>query len=68
MDVNDLKSLNAEVKKRMAGALEHLRHELAFHQIGRLGVAGIAPGRHPMLSQAAWDGFANGIEPVPYSM
>ena len=35
MEVNDLKSLNAEVKKRMTGAIEHLRHELAGVRTGR---------------------------------
>ena len=35
MDINDLKSLNADVKKRMTGAIEHLRHELAGVRTGR---------------------------------
>ncbi len=35
MDVNDLKSLSLEVKKRMAGVLDHLRHELAGVRTGR---------------------------------
>ena len=29
MDVNDLKGLFAEVNKRMNGAMDHVRHELA---------------------------------------
>jgi hypothetical protein len=36
MDVNDLKSLNAEVKKRMDSAIEHARRELA-------GLRAVAP-------------------------
>src|SRR5512133_468173 len=43
MDVNDLKSLNAEVKKRMAGALEHLRHELAGVRTGRASTGILDP-------------------------
>ena len=39
MDVNDLKSLYAEVKKRMDGAIEHLRHELAGVRTGRASVS-----------------------------
>ena len=35
MDVNDLKSLFAEVNKRMDVALEHLRHELGGVRTGR---------------------------------
>jgi ribosome recycling factor len=35
MDVIDLKTLNAEVKKRMTVALDHLRHELAGVRTGR---------------------------------
>jgi ribosome recycling factor len=35
MDVNDLKSLNAEVKKRMDGTIEHVRKELAGLRTGR---------------------------------
>src|SRR5436190_3570332 len=38
MDVNDLKSLFAEVNKRMAAALEHVRHELAGVRTGRASV------------------------------
>jgi ribosome recycling factor len=35
MDVNDLKGLFAEVKTRMDGGLEHLRHEIANVRTGR---------------------------------
>src|SRR5512147_1298505 len=35
MDVNDLKSLNAEVKKRMSVAIDHFRHELQGVRTGR---------------------------------
>ena len=35
MDVNDLKSLNAELKKKMDSVIEHLRHELAGVRTGR---------------------------------
>ena len=35
MDVTDLKGLHAEVKKRMDGAIEHVRHELAGVRTGR---------------------------------
>ena len=38
MDVQDLKGLNAEVKKRMDGAIEHLRRELAGLRSGRASV------------------------------
>jgi ribosome recycling factor len=38
MDVNDLKSLNGEVKKRMDGAIEHARRELAGLRGGRASV------------------------------
>jgi ribosome recycling factor len=38
MDVNDLKSLYAEVNKRMSTALEHVRHELAGVRTGRASV------------------------------
>jgi ribosome recycling factor len=38
MDVNDLKSLYAEVNKRMNIALEHLKHELAGVRTGRASV------------------------------
>jgi ribosome recycling factor len=43
MDVNDLKSLNAEVKKRMAVAIEHLRHELAGVRTGRASTGILDP-------------------------
>src|SRR3990170_1892446 len=39
MDVNDLKSLYAEVSKRMNVALEHVKHELAGVRTGRASVA-----------------------------
>src|SRR5918912_3169778 len=38
MDVNDLKSLYAEVNKRMNTAVEHVRHELAGVRTGRASV------------------------------
>jgi ribosome recycling factor len=38
MDVNDLKSLNAEVSKRMDAALEHVKHELGGVRTGRAAV------------------------------
>src|SRR5216683_1570293 len=38
MDVTDLKSLYAEVNKRMSTALEHVRHELAGVRTGRASV------------------------------
>jgi ribosome recycling factor len=38
MDVNDLKSLFAEVSKRMNIALEHVKHELAGVRTGRASV------------------------------
>ena len=43
MDVQDLKSLNAEVKKRMDGAIEHLRRELAGLRSGRASVTLLDP-------------------------
>ena len=39
MDVNDLKSLYAEVNKRMGVALEHVKHELAGVRTGRASVS-----------------------------
>ena len=39
MDVNDLKSLYAEVTKRMQTALDHVRHELAGVRTGRASVS-----------------------------
>lgn len=38
MDVTDLKSLNAEVKKRMDGHIEHVRRELTGVRTGRASV------------------------------
>jgi ribosome recycling factor len=38
MDVNDIKSLHAEVNKRMHAAIEHVRHELAGVRSGRASV------------------------------
>lgn len=43
MDVQDLKGLNAEVKKRMDGAIEHLRRELAGLRSGRASVTILDP-------------------------
>ena len=43
MDVNDLKTLNAEVKKRMAGAIDHLRHELGGVRTGRASTGILDP-------------------------
>lgn len=43
MDVNDLKSLNVEVKKRMTAAIEHLRHELAGVRTGRASTGILDP-------------------------
>ncbi len=43
MDVNDLKSLYAEVNKRMTAAIDHLRHELQGVRTGRASV-GILDG------------------------
>jgi ribosome recycling factor len=45
MDVIDLKSLHAEVNKRMAAALEHVKHELAGVRTGRASVT-ILDGVH----------------------
>ena len=39
MDVNDLKGLFAEATKRMAGALDHVKHELGGVCTGRASVA-----------------------------
>src|SRR5580765_495966 len=39
MDVDDLKGLFAEANKRMATALEHVRHELSGVRTGRASVA-----------------------------
>jgi len=38
MDVIDLKSLNADLKKRMDHVIEHLRHELAGVRTGRASI------------------------------
>ena len=43
MDVNDLKGLSAEVKKRMDGAIEHVRKELAGLRSGRASVTLLDP-------------------------
>jgi ribosome recycling factor len=38
MDVNDLKALFAEVNKRMAAALDHVKHELGGVRTGRASI------------------------------
>ena len=38
MDVNDLRGLFAEVNKRMAAALEHVKHELGGVRTGRASI------------------------------
>jgi len=43
MDVQDLKGLNAEVKKRMDSAIEHLRRELGGLRSGRASVSLLDP-------------------------
>lgn len=43
MDVNDIKGLNAEVKKRMDSAIEHTRKELAGLRSGRATVSLLDP-------------------------
>jgi len=43
MDVKDLKSLSAEVKKRMDASLEHVRRELAGVRTGRVSVTILDP-------------------------
>jgi ribosome recycling factor len=43
MDVQDLKGLNAEVKKRMDGAIDHLRRELGGLRSGRASVSLLDP-------------------------
>jgi ribosome recycling factor len=45
MDVNDLKSLYAEVNKRMKAALDHLQHEYGGVRTGRASVT-ILDGVH----------------------
>lgn len=43
MDVNDIKGLNAEVKKRMDSAIEHARKELSGLRSGRATVSLLDP-------------------------
>src|SRR5580765_6046017 len=43
MDVNDIKGLNAEVKKRMDGAIEHLRKEMGGLRSGRASTSLLDP-------------------------
>jgi ribosome recycling factor len=43
MDVTDIKGLNAEVKKRMDGAIEHVRKELSGLRSGRASVSILDP-------------------------
>jgi len=43
MDVNDLKGLNAEVKKRMDSTIEHVRKELSGLRSGRASVSLLDP-------------------------
>jgi ribosome recycling factor len=43
MDVNDLKGLNAEIKKRMDGAIDHVRRELGGLRTGRATVSLLDP-------------------------
>jgi ribosome recycling factor len=43
MDVNDLKSLNAEARKRMTAAIDHLRHELSGVRTGRASTGILDP-------------------------
>jgi len=43
MDVTDLRGLHAEVKKRMDGAIDHLRHELGGVRTGRASIAILDP-------------------------
>jgi ribosome recycling factor len=43
MDVNDLKGLNAEVKRRMDGAIEHVRKELSGLRSGRASISLLDP-------------------------
>ncbi len=43
MDVTDLKGLSAEVKRRMDGAIEHVRRELAGLRSGRASVSLLDP-------------------------
>jgi len=43
MDVSDIKGLNVEVKKRMDGAIEHVRKELGGLRSGRASVSILDP-------------------------
>ena len=43
MDVIDLKSLYADLKKRMDGVIDHLRHELAGVRTGRASITVLDP-------------------------
>jgi ribosome recycling factor len=43
MDANDIKGLNVEVKKRMDGAIEHVRKELSGLRSGRASVSILDP-------------------------
>jgi ribosome recycling factor len=43
MDVNDIKSLNAEIKTRMDTALEHVRREMAGLRTGRASITLLDP-------------------------
>jgi ribosome recycling factor len=43
MEVNDIKGLNAEVKQRMDGAIEHVRKELSGLRSGRASVTILDP-------------------------
>jgi ribosome recycling factor len=43
MDVNDIKGLNAEIKKRMDSAIDHVRKELAGLRSGRASVSILDP-------------------------
>ena len=43
MDVTDITGLHAEVKKRMDGAIDHVRHELAGVRTGRASIAILDP-------------------------
>ena len=59
MDVTDIKGLNAEVKKRMDSAIEHVRKELSGLRSGRATVSILDPvqveayGTHMPLNQVA---------------
>ena len=67
MDVNDLKSLSAEVKKRMDSAIEHVRKEL-----GGLRTGGGGPGCPRRFDGGPasgwwWWGWCCGVPPAPPS-